>query len=242
MGYCSSCLISCKGFLEPIDGRSQHSLKAFHNSNLSMGNFRHLTLSIATTFEFFLAITLLGLFSCAYPDRFRTRLWQDGGLNGWNSNPSLRVYYYANYREPPPIPMIWDESSTRCNLCIAIITVIVWVARFSIRGRGLDVFSLVIVNALYDLLLVAMWAYSAIVQSSGDFTDLERISFHPWYLERGCEKARWQSRRACEVVAASYGLSVLATWWFGIRFLATCMCGAYHLGLEQKEASICSFP
>lgn len=72
-------------------------------------------------------------------------------------------------------------------------------------------FSLMTVNALYDLLLVAMWAYSAITQSSGDFTDLEHISFKPWYLERGCEEARWQSRRACEVVTASYGLSVFAT-------------------------------
>jgi hypothetical protein len=64
---------------------------------------------IVTIFELILSITLLSLFASAYPDRFRTSLWRDGGSKGWNSDPHQRVYFYANYREAPPIPMIWDE-------------------------------------------------------------------------------------------------------------------------------------
>ena len=56
-----------------------------------------------------LAITLVSLFASAYPDGFRTALWQNGGSEGWNSDPQQRVYNYANYRESPPIPLSWDQ-------------------------------------------------------------------------------------------------------------------------------------
>jgi hypothetical protein len=66
---------------------------------------------LATTiFEFFLIITLLAVFTCAWRNEYRTRLWQDGGFQGWNSDPRTRVYYYANYKEPPPVPAVWDET------------------------------------------------------------------------------------------------------------------------------------
>jgi len=63
----------------------------------------------ATLFELTLAIALISLFVTAYPDRFRTVLWKEGGTKGWNSDPTQRVYDYANYRKSPPIPLIWDE-------------------------------------------------------------------------------------------------------------------------------------
>ncbi|KAF2464547.1 uncharacterized protein BDR25DRAFT_241964, partial [Lindgomyces ingoldianus] len=164
--------------------------------------------SIATAFDFFLAVTLLTLFASAYPDRFRTALWQDGGTRGLNSNPKLRVYFYANYREPPPIPLIWDEMITRCNLCIAIVTAIIWVLRFYIRGRIQDPYAAVTINAIYDMLLVALWLYSVASQNSGDFTDNEHISVRPWYLDRGCDDAGKGCRAGCEVMRIAYGLSV----------------------------------
>jgi len=52
---------------------------------------------------------VFSLFANAYPDKYRTALWQYGGTNGWNSDPSLRVYYYANYKEAPEIPLIWSQ-------------------------------------------------------------------------------------------------------------------------------------
>jgi hypothetical protein len=63
----------------------------------------------ATILELGLATALLMLFARAYIDDHRTLLWEAGGVQGWNSDPALRVYFYANYREMPPIPAIWDE-------------------------------------------------------------------------------------------------------------------------------------
>lgn len=64
-----------------------------------------------------------------------------------------------------------------------------WFVRLCIRGQTLDVYGRVVSNALYDAILVALWSYSAAIQSSGDFEDPEHIATRPWYLERGCEGA-----------------------------------------------------
>lgn len=74
-----------------------------------MGRIVQLSNAIAFSLEFVLATSLLVLFASAYPDRFRTRLWRDGGSKGWNSDPSYRTYLWANYQEIPPMPLIWDE-------------------------------------------------------------------------------------------------------------------------------------
>lgn len=63
------------------------------------------------TFVVELSIKLLifALFLSAYPDRYRSLLWATGGTEGWNSDPELRIYFYANHQEPPEIPWIWKQ-------------------------------------------------------------------------------------------------------------------------------------
>ncbi|KAF9690867.1 hypothetical protein EKO04_010955 [Ascochyta lentis] len=197
-----------------------------------------LTATIATSFEFMLATSLLALFASAYPDRFRTTLWRDGGSKGWNSDPSYRVYLYANYQEMPPMPLIWDERSTQYNLCIAVVTMVLWFVRLCIRGRTLDVYGAVVSNVLYDIILIALWSYSAVVQSSGDFSDPNYISLRPWYLDRGCSKAWPSNRNACEAAKTSFGLTIFATVWFGARCIATCMYGAYMYGKSSEDIDV----
>lgn len=60
--------------------------------------------------EFILVITLLAIFGAAYPDHFRTKMWEKGGAEGWNSDPEQRIYFYANYKEPPEVPLIWSQQ------------------------------------------------------------------------------------------------------------------------------------
>ncbi|KAF2678849.1 hypothetical protein K458DRAFT_315793 [Lentithecium fluviatile CBS 122367] len=168
---------------------------------------------VITIIELILFIMLLSLFACAYLDRFRTALWKDGGSKGWNSDPHQRVYFYANYREAPPIPLIWDESSTLCNLCIALLTFIFWIIRFNVNllsGKSWDLYSTIMTNALYDGILIALWVYSATVQSSGDFSDPQHISLRPWYLDHACDLASPKNWSACATVKASYVFSVFA--------------------------------
>lgn len=59
--------------------------------------------------ELAIALTTLILFGLALPDRVRSRLWENGGEEGWNSNPNERIYFYANHREPPEVPFIWQQ-------------------------------------------------------------------------------------------------------------------------------------
>jgi hypothetical protein len=65
---------------------------------------------VILTYESVLVIVCLVLALHAYPDTCRTILWQYGGSEGWNSNPQDRIYFYANYRDPPPIPKIWSDE------------------------------------------------------------------------------------------------------------------------------------
>jgi len=55
-----------------------------------------------------LTISLLALFGIAAPDLYRTRLWQDGANNGFNSNPNAALYAAANYR-PYTTPRVWSQ-------------------------------------------------------------------------------------------------------------------------------------
>jgi hypothetical protein len=59
--------------------------------------------------ELCVCLAALTLFWYAYPDRYRTKLWQNGGDEGWNSDPKQRIYFYANYKTPPDIPLIWSQ-------------------------------------------------------------------------------------------------------------------------------------
>jgi hypothetical protein len=185
-----------------------------------------------TILELCLATALLLLFAYAHTNDHRTLLWRAGGIQGWNSDPSLRVYYYANYREPPPVPAIWDQrqgpdtsayparritnsedSTSTANAYIAVLTALLWCIRLKVNlssSYDLDLCTGLSTNAIYDMLLVALWTTSIFMQRAGDFSDIQHLSVSPWYLERECEEAFRIADTACRVAKASYSLSVFA--------------------------------
>ncbi len=59
--------------------------------------------------ELVIVAIAFGVFVHAYTNELRTTLWATGGEQGWNSNPRLRIYFYANHQEPPEIPFLWTE-------------------------------------------------------------------------------------------------------------------------------------
>lgn len=64
-----------------------------------------------------LTIALLALFGIAAPNLYRTKLWQDGSDNGFNSSPSTGLYAAANYR-PYTTPRVWSQLYVRaCDGC-----------------------------------------------------------------------------------------------------------------------------
>jgi hypothetical protein len=58
-------------------------------------------------FELLDTVATLVFFGIADPNTYRTKLWQVGADNGFNSSPSLILYAYANYRPIPTTPMVW---------------------------------------------------------------------------------------------------------------------------------------
>ena len=57
--------------------------------------------------EFPFTVALLALFGIASPNLYRTKLWQEGFNHGWNSNPNIVLYSYANHR-PINTPLVWS--------------------------------------------------------------------------------------------------------------------------------------
>jgi len=55
-------------------------------------------------------VAALALFGIADPDLFRTKLWQIGYDNGFNSSPKQILYAYANHRPIPKIPFVWSKT------------------------------------------------------------------------------------------------------------------------------------
>lgn len=59
--------------------------------------------------EFPLIVATLALFGIADPDTYRTKLWQDGYSNGFNSDPTTPLYAAANYLPVPAVPLVWSQ-------------------------------------------------------------------------------------------------------------------------------------
>ncbi|CEL07323.1 hypothetical protein ASPCAL10483 [Aspergillus calidoustus] len=143
---------------------------------------------MVVTLELILVLISLSLSLHAYPDTCRTILWQYGGTEGWNSDPHARIYFYANYREPPPIPKIWSDEITESNLAISAISSVAWIVRLVLRRcrpSGSTRYNNILL--LFDAALIACWALSIGNQISGDFSDEAHPSEWPWYLVYRCD-------------------------------------------------------
>ncbi|CAM1507438.1 Fc.00g070790.m01.CDS01 [Cosmosporella sp. VM-42] len=182
--------------------------------------------------EFGVATTALVLFGLAYPDRFRSQLWENGGEEGLNSNPNKRIYFYANHKEPPEIPLIWSQRLTDSNFAIAILSFIIVAARFVMsRVSYLPRYA----SIMYDVLLASFWSISLVGQSSGDFSDPDHASEHPWYLTQGCTSSWDRNRGYCRVAQASFVVSMLAVALYGGKVLFQLLELVCNRGKEHAE-------
>jgi hypothetical protein len=59
--------------------------------------------------EFFFTVAALTLYAVAQPDVYRTKLWQDGFDNGFNSSPGQSLYSYANHEKTHKTPIVWSQ-------------------------------------------------------------------------------------------------------------------------------------
>jgi hypothetical protein len=59
-----------------------------------------------------MTIAILVFFGIAEPDTYRTKLWQDGFNNGFNSSPAQPLYDMVNGKASKLIsPLVWSALS-----------------------------------------------------------------------------------------------------------------------------------
>ncbi|KAG8673224.1 hypothetical protein FPOAC2_06661 [Fusarium poae] len=182
--------------------------------------------------EMVVSITTVILFGLEYPADFRSRLWENGGELGYNSNPNQRIYFYANHLEPPEVPFIWSQSLAASNLAIAMLGLVVFVARTIMsRVRYLPHH----INIIYDMILLSLWATSLAGQTSGDFSDPKHPSPHPWYLTRGCSVSWDRTRGYCQTAQAGFAISAMAGILYGARLIREIVLVAYARGQQHRS-------
>ncbi|KAI1102757.1 hypothetical protein F4804DRAFT_312129 [Jackrogersella minutella] len=183
--------------------------------------------------EFVLVIATMSLLCCTYPERFRKTLWEIGGENGWNSNPHLRIYFYANYQQPPEIPLVWAQRLSESNLAISILATAMFSTRIALTYFDVAWGFSRLFNTANDVLLSGFWMYSVVAQSSSDLTDPDHLSVRPWYLEKSCNILDASGVEVCLLAKACFTLSVLSLIFFFARFVVSVLQFAYWCGQFQ---------
>ena len=90
-------------------------------------------------------------------------------------------------------------------------------------------------SVMYDMLLASLWSISLVGQYSGDFSDPDHASEHPWYLTQGCTASWNRNRGYCHVAQASFMVSMLAAVLYGGRALFQLLELAYNRGKKHAK-------
>ncbi|OJJ97884.1 hypothetical protein ASPACDRAFT_80012 [Aspergillus aculeatus ATCC 16872] len=183
----------------------------------------HNLLYILMGVELPLVVIILTLTGIANHDLYRTKLWQDGADNGFNSAPNEALYAAANHR-PFTTPMVWSSLITRYNLVLGILAVFMWITKIPLH----------ILHMLYPPVcafvhagLVAVWIYSVRYQAGPDMSDPDHPQpGAPWYITKKCSVAYVKSNvHYCQQAKALFAFSIIIIlFYFGITCLSLRNC------------------
>ncbi|TKA79682.1 hypothetical protein B0A55_04086 [Friedmanniomyces simplex] len=166
--------------------------------------------------EFFLTVACLALYGIADPDTYRTKLWQNGYDNGFNSAPNSILYSYANYK-PVHTPLIWSSHMVQFNIAIAVLSMFLLLAKSTMYV--LHIF-LPVIGAILSIVEVALYAVSIKNQSTPDHSDpAHMISGLPWYLSKGCSYAEPGNYRFCMQARATFAVTCVMVALFSSYFI-----------------------
>ncbi|CZS95404.1 uncharacterized protein RCO7_05738 [Rhynchosporium graminicola] len=162
-------------------------------------------------------VAALTLFGIAQPDLFRTRLWQLGADNGWNSSPKARLYAYANYRPVPSVPFIWSKTITDFNVAISVL------CTFILLVKGV----MFVVHLWYPLLstitnaiIVALWCVSIYGQTGPDNSDPRHPSSVAWYITKSCDVAKASgNHHNCVLAKSTFATTIIMMFIFFLNLL-----------------------
>lgn len=167
--------------------------------------------------EFALTVAILALFGIAAPDLYRTKLWQDGGDNGFNSSPNKVTLSYANHR-PVETPLVWSQFITNFNIIISVLSMFLLLVKSVMFV--LHTF-MPLISLFVHALLLGLYSYSIHAQTAPDTIDPEHpANGPPWYITKSCDVTRDKSLVGfCQQAKGSFFLTVFMLAIFAIHIV-----------------------
>ncbi|KAF2173113.1 hypothetical protein M409DRAFT_17062 [Zasmidium cellare ATCC 36951] len=161
--------------------------------------------------EFLLTVATLTLMGIADPNTYRTKLWQNGFDQGFNSSPNSILYYYANWL-PAKVPTVWSQYMTTFNVVISVLSMFILLVKSIMFVLHIFIPAL---SVFVHALLVALYAVSIYNQSRPDMSDPDHPSPGlPWYLSKGCSYAEPGNHGYCLQARASFAVVIVMTALF----------------------------
>lgn len=160
-----------------------------------------MVLELATT------IGALTMFGIADPNTYRTKMWQVGSNNDFNSSPNEILYAYANHRPIPKTPFVWSQTLTSFNTAIAVLTMFIQLLKTVLFVMHVWY---PLVNLVTSLAIMALWIVSAYGQAGPDHMDPSRPSNVAWYVRKSCSyAAKDHYTHYCRLAKGSFAVTVL---------------------------------
>ncbi|KAI6880877.1 hypothetical protein KC355_g22116, partial [Hortaea werneckii] len=166
-----------------------------------------------------LTVATLTLYGVADPNTYRTKLWQNGYDEGFNSAPNSILYDYANYRTPH-VPMVWSAYLVQFNIVISVFSTFILLVKATmfVLHCWIPILSVVI-----HLGLLGLYAASLKFQSTPDMSDPDHPSPRlPWYLSKGCSYATKSNHGYCMQARAVFGMTCVMVALFSVYILFSC--------------------
>jgi len=162
-------------------------------------------------------IAALALFGIADPNLYRTKLWQIGYDNGFNSSPQQILYAYANYRPIPKTPFVWSTLLTHYNLVIAVLSTFLLLVKAVMFAMHVWY---PLLSTILNTGITVVWIVSVYGQAGPDKSDKRYPSNTAWYVSKSCDYAKATNNVGyCRQAKAAFAVSIFLTFIFFINLL-----------------------
>ncbi|KKK27210.1 hypothetical protein ARAM_007098 [Aspergillus rambellii] len=174
-------------------------------------------------------IIILTFTGIASHNRYRTKLWQDGYDNGFNSSPDAAIYAAANYR-PYTTPMVWSSFATNYNLVIAILSTFIFITKFPLHVLRILYPA---PSAFFHAGLVAIYCASASFQAGSDTSDSRHLQRGaPWYIAKSCSVAYDKGNIGyCEQAKSLFAFTIVIIVLYFVEFVVA----VYNCFITDEE-------
>ncbi|KAF7960818.1 hypothetical protein EAE96_000491 [Botrytis aclada] len=177
-------------------------------------------------------VAALVMFGIADPDLYRTKMWQIGYDNGFNSSPDEVLYAYANYRPLPKIAFVWSQTLQNFNIGISVLTMFIQLCKVVMFIMHIWY---PLLSTIINGLLTVCWIVSIYGQAGPDHTDPKHPSNVAWYIAKSCSYAAPSgNEHYCQMAKGAFAVTVFMM----IIFLANTILGIHSLIPSRLERSV----